>query len=482
MAKKKEKPNLHNYKTIQRATIAYRPVNERLKDYKDIHIGYTDDQIREQASRCQDCGIPFCHGYGCPVGNEIPDWNDLVYKNKWEEACRLLHKTNNFPDVTGRVCPALCEESCTLNVGMSPVAIRDIELAITEKGWEKGWIKPVIAAKKTGKKVAVIGSGPAGMAAAQQLCRMGHSVTLFEKDAKAGGFLRYGIPDFKLDKSVIDRRVKQMTDEGVIFKTGVHVGKDIKTSQLTKDFDAVVIAVGSRDPRDLTIEGRELNGIHFATDYLFQSNKKVDGIKFGNDELIDAKGKSVLVIGGGDTGADCVGTSRRQGAVNVTQIEILPKPPDCRSDETPWPQYAKKLRTSTSHDEGCERKWCITTKKIVGSNGKVSKVIAAEVEWVKDDKGMWQMREIAGSEFEIKADLVLLAMGFVHPVHDEMIKDLGVELDQRGNVKTDKFGWGKTNLPKIFAAGDAARGASLVVWAINHGRSIADEVNAFLMK
>lgn len=480
MAKAKQKPNLKNFKLVERKSIKYRSVEERLKDYKDLHVEYTDEEIKLQASRCQDCGIPFCHGYGCPVSNMIPDWNELVYKNKWEEACKLLHSTNNFPEVTGRVCPAPCEESCTLNVGMQPVTIRDIEMTIVEKGFANGWITPKIPAERTGRKVAVIGSGPAGMAAAQQLNRMGHTVTLFEKAEKAGGFLRYGIPDYKLEKWVLDRRLKQMTDEGVILKTSVEVGKDITADELDKNFDAVVLACGAREPRDINVEGRELSGIYQAVDYLTQSNQRVDGISFSSDKLIDASGKSVLVIGGGDTGADCVGTARRQGAVSVTQIEILPKPPETRSPETPWPQFAKKLRTSTSHEEGCERKWCITTKKIAGNSGKTEKVTAAEVEWVRNEKGNWEMKEIPGSEFEIKADLIFLAMGFVHPVHDKLVKDLGIELDGRGNFKTDNFGFGLTSKSKVFSAGDCARGASLVVWAISHGRAVADKVNSFL--
>ncbi len=482
MAKKQEKPNYRNFKLIKRNPIQYRAVEERLHDYKDLHVNYTDEDIKLQASRCQDCGIPFCHGYGCPVSNLIPDWNDLVYKGKWEEACRLLHSTNNFPEVTGRVCPAPCEESCTLNVGLESVTIRDIEMSIVEKGFTNGWIISNPPAERTGKKIAIIGSGPAGLAAAQQLNRMGHSVTLFEKAAKAGGFLRYGIPDYKLEKWVLDRRIKQMTDEGIVIKTNTYVSKDITVDTLHKDFDAIVLACGAREARDIQITGRELSGIYQAVDYLTQSNEKVDGISFDKSTLIDAKGKSVLVIGGGDTGADCVGTSRRQGATSVTQIEILPKPPEKRSEETPWPQYAKKLRTSTSHDEGCERKWCITTKKIDGTNGKIEKVLAAEVEWVKNEKGNWDMKEVAGSEFEIKADLIFLAMGFVHPVHDQLVKELGVDLDPRGNFKTNNFGYGTTSVKKVFSAGDCARGASLVVWAIANGRAVAEMVNEYLSK
>lgn len=484
MAKKKIlRENLTNFKTIKREQISYRPVEQRLKDYKDIYTEYTDEQIKIQASRCQDCGVPFCHGIGCPLGNEIPDWNELVYQGRWEEACELLHTTNNFPEITGRVCPALCEEACTLNLGLGSVTIRNVELTIVEKGFNQGWINPVQADAKTGKKVAVIGSGPAGLAAAQQLCRKGHDVTIFEKDAKLGGFLRYGIPDFKLEKWIIDRRIKQMVDEGLNIKTNCHVGKDISVDELVSKYDAVILANGSRDPRDLPIEGRDLEGIYLATDYLTQSNQRVDGIDFTEDQTITAKGKNVVVIGGGDTGADCVGTARRQGAKNIYQLEILPKPPESRSDETPWPMYAKKLRTSSSHEEGCERRWCVTTKKFTGTK-KVEKIEAAEIKWEKDENGRFKMVEIEGSGFELNADIVFLAMGFVHPVHDELFADLGVELDPRGNIKTDKPGYGEVTASngqgKIFAAGDAARGASLVVWAIMHGRDIADQVDDYL--
>lgn len=484
MAKKKiMRDNLSNFKTVKRETIPYRPVEDRLNDYKDIYLEYTEDQMKIQASRCQDCGVPFCHGFGCPLGNEIPDWNELVYQGRWDDACELLHSTNNFPEITGRVCPALCEDACTLNLGLGSVTIRNVELTIVEKGFANGWIKPVVPENKTGKKIAVIGSGPAGLAAAQQLCRKGHDVTIFERDEKLGGFLRYGIPDFKLEKWVLDRRIKQMVDEGLKIKTNCHVGNDVTVDELVSTFDAVILANGSRDPRDLPVEGRELEGIYLATDYLSQSNKRVDGIQIADSEKIDAKGKNVVIIGGGDTGADCVGTARRQGAKDIYQLEILPKPPEKRADETPWPMFAKKLRTSSSHDEGCERRWCVTTKKFVGS-GKVEKIEAAEIKWKKDDAGKFTMVEVEGSQFELKADIVFLAMGFVHPVHDTLIKELGVNLDPRGNIQTDKVGFGKVEASggkgKIFAAGDAARGASLVVWAIMHGRDVAEQVDHYL--
>lgn len=479
MAKAKVVKNLTNYKTIKREVIKYRDVNERKNDYKEILLDCSEQQIKNQASRCQNCGVPFCHGYGCPLANMIPDWNELVYKGNWKEACDLLHATNNFPEITGRVCPALCEDACTLNIGMESVTIKNIEMTIVERGFKEGYIKPIIPKIKTGKRVAVIGSGPAGLAAAQDLNRMGHTVTLFEKDEKVGGFLRYGIPDFKLEKWVLDRRVYLIQKEGVDIKTNTFIGKDITSQYLMKNYDAILITCGSRDPRDLPIDGRNLSGIHFATDYLKQSNMRVDGVMIPQDKLIDAKGKNVVVIGGGDTGADCVGTANRQGAASVTQWEILPKPDDTRAEDTPWPMYAKKLRTSSSHEEGCERRWLVSSKEFIG-NKKVEKISAVEVDWKVVD-GRWVMEERKGSKFEQNADLVLLAMGFTHPVHDEMLISFNLELDKAGNVKTDNFGFGKTSVDKIFAAGDAARGQSLVVWAISHAKSCALMINKYLM-
>ncbi|HPP03973.1 MAG TPA: glutamate synthase subunit beta [Spirochaetota bacterium] len=476
MAKVFKPKNINNFKTIKRSPIKYRNVEKRIKDYKDVMEEWGLEEIRLQASRCQNCGVPFCHGYGCPISNYIPDWNELVYNGKWQEALELLHKTNNFPEITGRVCPALCEEACTLNMNFESVTIRNIELAIVEEGFKNGWIKPVIPKVRTGKKIAVIGSGPAGLAASMDLNRMGHSVTLFERDKKAGGFLRYGIPDFKLEKWIIDRRLQQMIMEGVEIKTDIIVGKDISLQYLQKEYDAILFTIGCREPRDLRIEGRELEGIYLATEYLKQSNEKVSGIKIDDDKLITAKGKNVLVIGGGDTGADCVGTAIREGALSVSQWEILPKPPEKRAFETPWPMFAKKLRTSTSHEEGCDRRWLISTKKFIG-NKRVEKVVAEEVEWVVDETGKLVMKIKEGTEFEHKAELVLLAMGFVHTEHSNIITESNIELDKMGNIKTDNYGYGRTNVQKIYAAGDSVRGPSLVVWAIHYGKMVASLID-----
>ena len=470
-----------SYKNINREDFGYRPIDERLKDYKTVYLEYTDDFIKAQASRCQDCGIPFCHGFGCPVMNMIPDWNDLVFKERWQEALNLLHSTNNFPEITGKVCPSPCEEACTLNVGMEPVTIRNIELAIIEKGFENGWVVPQPPTSRTGKSAAIIGSGPAGLVAAQNLNRQGHKVTVYEKDDKIGGFLRYGIPDFKLEKNYIDRRVSQLEAEGVEFITNVHVGDDIKVKVIKNSYNVILLSCGSRDSRDLPIEGRDLNGIHFAVDYLKQSNMRVAGVKIAQKDLIDAKGKNVVVIGGGDTGADCIGTSKRQGAKNVYQLEILPRPSNERAEDTPWPMYAKKFRSGSSHNEGCERKWNVMTKKFVGKD-RVEGLVCVEVEWSKDDSGNWQMKEKQGSEFEIKADMVLLAMGFTHTVHDKLLEDLGVDFDNRGNIKTDHFGYGMTNIEGVFSAGDAARGASLIVHAFAHAGDVSKEIDKYLRK
>jgi len=481
MAKKRrQKANLFNFKTIDRSEVKYRLIEERVKDYKNLLLPFTIEHIKGQASRCQNCGVPFCHGYGCPLENLIPDWNNFVYKDKWFEASEQLHSTNNFPEFTGRICPAPCEESCTLNVTMDSVTIRDIEFAIIDKAFEENWIKPILPEKLTGKKIAVIGSGPAGLTASQELARKGHSVTLFEKDEKVGGFLRYGIPDFKLEKSLIDRRVNQLIEEGVEIETGVDIGHDITVRYLLKKYDAIVLAVGSRKPRDLNIKGRELRGTYFATDYLIQANQMVDGIEIPKDKKIDVKDKKVIVIGGGDTGADCVGTANRQGAKSIKQLEILPKPSKEREESTPWPMYANKLRTSSSHKEGVKRKWSIATKEIIGKYF-VKRLRTTKVEWKKDENNKWIMTEVENSTKKIDADIILLAMGFEHPIYSRLLKELEVELDNKGNIKTSNHGYGKTSVEKVFAAGDASRGASLVVWAIAHGRMVAKEVDDYLM-
>ena len=421
-----------------------------------------------------DCGIPFCTS-GCPINNIIPDWNDLVYKQDWKSAIDVLHSTNNFPEFTGRICPAPCEAACTLNINADAVGIKSIEHAIIDKAWENGWVVPKPAAKKTGKKVAVVGSGPAGLAAAQQLARAGHDVVVFEKETRIGGLLRYGIPDFKFEKSHIDRRIKQMEAEGVEFRVNHNVGENVNAADLVKDYDAVVLSGGAEQPRDLPAKGRELNGVHFAMDFLRPQNKVVAGDTIPDQIL--ATGKHVVVIGGGDTGSDCVGTSNRHGAASVTQFELMPQPPAKENKELVWPNWPLKLRTSSSHEEGCDRDWSVTTKELIGENGKVTALKGARVEW-KDGK----MSEVPGSEFTIKADLVLLAMGFVSPVQ-KVLDAFGVEKDTRGNAKatTDGTGCYKTSKDKVFAAGDMRRGQSLVVWAIREGRQCARAVDEFLM-
>ncbi|MBN2544653.1 MAG: glutamate synthase subunit beta [Spirochaetes bacterium] len=464
---------------ITRKDFKYRDIQERIRDYKNIYLDYTEDFIKSQASRCQDCGIPFCHGFGCPLSNLIPDFNDAVYKGQWKDALNILHSTSNFPEITGIVCPALCEEACTLNFGMEPVTIKNIELAIIEKGFENGWILPEPPKKRTGKKIAVIGSGPAGLVIAQNLNRQGHTVVVFEKDDRIGGFLRYGIPDFKMEKYIIDRRIEQMKMEGIEFNTDVNAGDDISVNLLKKSYDVIVLTVGSREPRDLLLEGRGFNGIHFAVEYLKQSNKSVAKDEIPHSELITAKNKKVIVIGGGDTGADCIGTARRQGAKEIYQLEILPKPPESRSSDTPWPMYAKKLRNSSSHLEGCERRWNILTKKFFGENINAKGILGVSVEWFEKDNKM-DFKEIPGTEFSLNADLILLAMGFVHPEHSKLLLDMGVEFDIKGNIKTDSFGYGMTSVERVFAAGDAVRGASLVVWAFAHARDLSNVINDYL--
>jgi glutamate synthase (NADPH/NADH) small chain len=462
---------------VKRHGTTYRPVQERVQDYREVIQFRSADQAREQASRCMDCGTPFCHS-ACPVGNLIPEWNDLVYAGKWQHAAQLLQSTNNLPEITGRLCPALCEYSCVLGINDDPVTIRENELSIIEHAFRSGYIQPQPPKSRTGKKVAVIGSGPAGLACADQLNKAGHAVSLFEKDNKIGGILRYGIPDFKLDKSILDRRAAILAQEGIEFKTAVEAGSaDFSTERLLREFDAVCLTGGSRVPRDLPIEGRGLKGIHFAMEYLIQSNKRVAG-EHATD-FIDAKGKVVVIIGGGDTGADCVGTAHRQGAKSITQIELMPKPPACRTAAFPWPKYPLLFKTSSSHEEGGERQWSILTRKFTGTGGIVASMHCVQVEFFPDARGCTQMKELPGTAFEIPADLVVLAMGFVFPEKKGLIQDLGVLLDERGNVKTDASG--ATSIPKVFAAGDIRRGQSLVVWAIAEGRKAAHHIDTFLM-
>jgi glutamate synthase (NADPH/NADH) small chain len=455
----------------------YRPVEERVKDYDEVMIPREPESLLAQGARCMDCGIPFCHGLGCPLYNLIPEWNDLVYRGKWREAYERLEMTNNLPEITGRVCPAPCESSCTLSINAAPVSIKQIELAIIEYAWKQGWVAPRPPAVESGKRVAVIGSGPAGLAAAQQLRRAGHMVVVFEKSPQIGGILRYGIPDFKLSKAVIDRRLAQMEAEGVRFETDVLIGEDISARYLRKTFDVVVLTVGAGQPRDLKVPGRGLEGIHFAMDYLTRSNRYVNG-EIEESDIISARGKSVLVIGGGDTGSDCVGTANRQGAAKVYQFEIMPKPVEWHEEHNPsWPEWPRILRSSTSHEEGCEREWGILTKSFSGHDVRVEKGHFARVDWEKSSERRGGPPELPDSGFELDVDLVLLAMGFVHVEHGRLITDLGLELDSRGNIVTTDYA---TSERGVFAAGDAFTGASLVVRAIHHGRRAAEAVNRYL--
>ncbi|MBV9953666.1 MAG: glutamate synthase subunit beta [Pseudolabrys sp.] len=464
---------------IEREDRDYAPAAERVKHWHEFVLPLEEKTLRDQAARCMDCGIPYCHGQsrvtglptGCPVNNQIPDWNDLVYRGNWDEAARNLHSTNNFPEVTGRVCPAPCEASCTLNIDENPVTIKSIECAIADRAISLG-LKPEKPTHKTGKKVAVVGSGPAGMACAQQLARSGHEVHLYERWAKAGGLLRYGIPDFKMEKVHVDRRVEQMQAEGVVFHYNTQVGVDVPADRLVKDYDAVALTGGAEKPRDLTIPGRELKGIHFAMEFLPQQNRRVSGETPTPDAPILAKGKKVVVIGGGDTGSDCIGTSIRQGAASVVNFEIMPQPPEHENKDLTWPLWPLKLRTSSSHEEGAKRDFAVLTTKFIGENGHVKKLICARADA--------KFQPLPGTEFEVEADLVLLAMGFVHPVHEGMVKSLGLSLDQRGNVQADTMAYA-TSLKKVFAAGDMRRGQSLVVWAIREGRQCAHAIDKFLM-
>ncbi len=455
---------------IDRQDRKYAPAADRIRHYKEFVIPLSEGATKDQAARCMNCGIPYCHN-GCPVNNQIPDWNDLVYRGDWAEASRNLHSTNNFPEFTGRVCPAPCEASCTLNLEDTPVTIKTIECAIVDRAWKEGWIKPDVPKQKTGKKIAVVGSGPAGLACAQQLARAGHDVHVYEKHAKAGGLLRYGIPDFKMEKHLIDRRVEQMTAEGVTFHYNAHVGVSIPVEQLTAEYDSVVLAGGAEKPRDLPIPGRDLQGIHFAMDFLPQQNRRVSHESVTTNEPILASGKHVVVIGGGDTGSDCIGTSVRQGALSVTQLEIMAKPPEKENKLLTWPEWPLKMRTSSSHQEGAEREFAVNTVEFTGT-GHVKTLRCVRV----DSK----FQPIAGTEFDIKADLVLLAMGFVSPMHEGMINALGVKLDQRGNVAADTLQY-RSSMEKVFACGDMRRGQSLVVWAIREGRQCARSVDEHLM-
>ena len=448
----------------------YQPVEERIRHWREFMLPLSEQETRTQAARCMDCGIPYCHT-GCPVNNQIPDWNDLVWRGNWAEAARNLHSTNNFPEVTGRVCPAPCEASCTLNLNDNPVTIKTIECAIADRAYEEGWIVPQPPSQRTGKKIAVVGSGPAGMACAQQLARAGHEVHVFEKLAKPGGLLVYGIPDFKMEKHYVDARVKQMQAEGVTFHCGTHVGVSVKAEALLERHDALVLAGGAEQARDLPIPGRELDGIHFAMDFLPQQNRRVSGEPDDSAPIL-ATGKHVVVIGGGDTGSDCIGTSIRQGALSVTNFELMPAPPLAENKLVTWPDWPLKMRTSSSHEEGAERDFAVLTQKFSGEGNRVSRLHCVRVDA--------KINPLAGTEFEIKAELVLLAMGFVHPVHEGMIAALGLELDARGNVKADMTAYA-SSLPKVFACGDMRRGPSLVVWAIREGRQCAHAVDKFLM-
>ncbi len=458
---------------VERQDRDYAPVDDRLKHFQEFVVPLSRSETQRQASRCMDCGIPYCHS-GCPVNNQIPDWNDLVYHDDWEEACRNLHSTNNFPEMTGRICPAPCEAACTLNIDDNPVTIKSIECAIADRGFQEGWIRPQPPKSRTGKRVAIVGSGPAGLAAAQQLARVGHDVHVYERNAFPGGLLRYGIPDFKMEKRIVERRVAQMEDEGVTFHCNTTVGEDVSAAKLVETCDAVLLAGGSEHPRDLNVPGRDLDGVHFAMNFLPQQNRRVAGEQADprHGTLETAEGRKVVVIGGGDTGSDCIGTSFRQGALSVTQLEIMPAPPERENKDLTWPHWPLKFRTSTSQAEGAERDFSVITKRFEGENGRVQRLIAARCDH--------KMKEVAGSEFEIEADLVLLAMGFVHPILDGMVNELGVELTGRNTVAADETHYA-TSLPKVFVAGDMRRGQSLVVWAIREGRQAAHAIDKALM-
>ena len=465
---------------LPRETYTPRPVKERVQDYREIYLAPGDVHLSRQSDRCMDCGIPFCQYCGCPVTNVIPEFNDAVSEGRWQEACELLHSMCNFPEFTGRLCPAPCEAACTLSVNFEPVTIREIEWAIVERGFAEGYIRPRPPATRTDKRVAVIGSGPAGLVVAQNVNRAGHRVTVFEADDRIGGFLRYGVPDFKMEKHVIDRRVDLLKAEGIAFETGVLVGEDVSARYLQSKYDAVCLCNGSRHPRDLTIPGRDLKGIHFAMEYLEQSNRRQAGDVIAPESAIDARDKVVLVLGGGDTGSDCVGTANRQGAAAVHQFELLPCPPEGRNADMPWPTFPRLLRSSSSHKEGCQRRWSINTQAFDGVDGRLTAVTGCEVDWSQDDQGRWSMKDRPGTAFTMPVDLVFLALGFVHPVHGALLGDLGVELDKRGNVAIDAAGM--TSVPGVFASGDVTRGATLIVTAMSVAKTVAAQINQYLAR
>jgi glutamate synthase (NADPH/NADH) small chain len=464
---------------IKRQDPGYRPVEVRIRDYREVEEVLPDDQRRMQASRCMSCGVPFCH-WGCPLNNIMPEWQDAIYRGEWETALKYLQQTNNFPEVTGRVCPAPCESSCVLSLNDEPVTIRQNELSIIEKGFCEDYVKPRIPEKRTGKKVAVIGGGPAGLACADLLNQAGHTVTVYEAEDQMGGYLRFGIPDFKLDKSIIDRRLRILEQEGILFRTGVNVGREADISKIRSDNDALCLAIGARKTRDLKIKGRELGNVYFALEYLSQQNRVVRGDKIAEKDLINAYNRNVVVIGGGDTGSDCVGSANRQQAKKITQIELMSPPPKKRTEDEPWPLWPRLLKTSSSHEEGCDRMWNILTKELIGENGKVKGISAIKVNWKPEADGRMQMSEIPGTEFLLDADLVLIAMGFEHVTHEGLVKDLGLKLDERGNIAVD--GNLMSSEEGVFAAGDAMRGASLVVWAISDGRKAAEAIDSYLTK
>ena len=466
-----------SFLTHKRQPVGYRAVEERIHDFNEMDLPLTPDEITQQAKRCMDCGIPFCHGAGCPLGNFIPDFNELVFKGRWQQACQLLHSTNNFPEITGRLCPAPCETACTLGISDEPVLIKHIEYQIVEKGFKQGWIKPELPSRKTGKRIAVIGSGPAGLAASQQLVRSGHDVVVFEKDEMVGGLLRYGVPDFKLAKHVIDRRLRQLEAEGVQFQTGVNVGDDISAHYLRKMFDCICLTMGAGQPRDLNVPGRGYENILYAMDYLITQNKIIASEPINERRIMKAENKIVVVIGGGDTGSDCVGTARRQKAKKIYQLEILPEPPESRPVDTPWPMWPRVMRTSSSHEEGCERRWSVSTKEFLGGGGiNAEKLHGCEVEWIKKNAN-WKIEEILGTDFFLDVDLVILATGFLHVAHEGLINDMALKLDSQGNVPTDNY---QTSDPQIFAAGDTISGPSLVVSAIHSGRQAAAAIDKWL--